>query len=155
MANKYIIGYTAVEYDINGILVPKRSYTEFEKQHGKKAYTEVTEEQLAVLQNCSVFNTLIANKMVRVLDHIPGFALSGEDRANKKLEEANRKLEESNNKVEESTKEIEKLKAELLSAKKELGRLKKQQYIVGEAIVEDEQPTVEETIVVDEQATVE
>ena len=126
MANSYIIGYTAIEYDINGILIPKRNYTEFDKQHGKKAYTEVTEEQLATLQNNSVFNTLIANKMVRVLDHIPGFALSGEDRANRKLEEANRKLEESNSKIEESTKEIEKLKAELLKAKKELSSLKKQ-----------------------------
>lgn len=126
MANSYIIGYTAIEYDINGILISKRNYTEFDKQHGKKAYTEVTEEQLAMLQNNSVFNTLIANKMVRVLDHIPGFALSGEDRANRKLEEANRKLEESNSKVEESTKEIEKLKAELLKAKKELSSLKKQ-----------------------------
>ena len=60
MANSYIIGYTAIEYDINGILIPKRNYTEFDKQHGKKAYTEVTEEQLAMLQNNSVFNTLIA-----------------------------------------------------------------------------------------------
>lgn len=110
MANKYIIGYSAIEYEIEGILLPKRSYTEFEKKHGKKAYTEVTEEQLSVLQNNSVFNTLIENKMLRVLDHIPGFALSGEDRANRKLEEAEKKY----------TSEIEQLKAKLAAAEAEL-----------------------------------
>lgn len=119
MANKYIIGYSAIEYEIEGILLPKRSYTEFEKKHGKKAYTEVTEEQLSVLQNNSVFNTLIENKMLRVLDHIPGFALSGEDRANRKLEEAEKKY----------TSEIEQLKAELAAAKAELKKknVKKQE----------------------------
>lgn len=119
MANKYIIGYSAIEYEIEGILLPKRSYTEFEKKHGKKAYTEVTEEQLSVLQNNSVFNTLIENKMLRVLDHIPGFALSGEDRANKKLEEAEKKY----------SSEIEQLKAELAAAKAELKKknVKKQE----------------------------
>ena len=40
MANKYIIGYSAIEYEIAGILLPKRNYSEFEKKHGKKAYTE-------------------------------------------------------------------------------------------------------------------
>ena len=110
MANKYIIGYSAIEYEIAGILLPKRSYSEFEKKHGKKAYTEGTDEQLSVLQNDSVFNTLIENKMLRVLDHIPGFALSGEDRANKKLEEAEKKY----------SSEIEQLKAELAAAKAEL-----------------------------------
>lgn len=119
MANKYIIGYSAIEYVIEGILLPKRSYTEFEKKHGKKAYTEVTEEQLSVLQNNSVFNSLIENKMLRVLDHIPGFALSGEDRANRKLEEAEKKY----------TSEIEQLKAELAAAKAELKKknVKKQE----------------------------
>lgn len=119
MANKYIIGYSAIEYEIEGILLPKRSYTEFEKKHGKKAYTEVTDEQLSVLQNNSVFNTLIENKMLRVLDHIPGFALSGEDRANRKLEEAEKKY----------SSEIEQLKAELAAAKAELKKknVKKQE----------------------------
>lgn len=110
MANKYIIGYSAIEYEIAGILLPKRNYSEFEKKHGKKAYTEVTDEQLSVLQNDSVFNTLIENKMLRVLDHIPGFALSGEDRANRRLEETEKKY----------TSEIEQLKAELAAAKAEL-----------------------------------
>lgn len=119
MANKYIIGYSAIEYEIAGILLPKRNYSEFEKKHGKKAYTEVTDEQLSVLQNNSVFNSLIENKMLRVLDHIPGFALSGEDRANRKLEEAEKKY----------SSEIEQLKAELAAAKAELKKksVKKQE----------------------------
>ena len=119
MANKYIIGYSAIEYEIAGVLLPKRNYSEFEKKHGKKAYAEVTDEQLSVLQNDSVFNTLIENKMLRVLDHIPGFALSGEDRANRKLEEAEKKY----------SSEIEQLKAELAAAKAELKKknVKKQE----------------------------
>ena len=119
MANKYIIGYSAIEYEIAGILLPKRNYSEFEKKHGKKAYTEVTDEQPSVLQNDSVFNTLIENKMLRVLDHIPGFALSGEDRANRKLEEAEKKY----------SSEIEQLKAELAAARAELKKknVKKQE----------------------------
>lgn len=119
MANKYIIGYSAIEYEIAGILLPKRNYSEFEKKHGKKAYTEVTDEQLSVLQNDSVFNILIENKTLRVLDHIPGFALSGEDRANRKLEEAEKKY----------SSEIEQLKAELAAARAELKKknMKKQE----------------------------
>lgn len=114
MANKYIIGYTAVEYDINSILLPKRSYTEFEKQHGKKAYAEVTDEQLAMLKENSIFNTLLQNKMLRILDHIPGFALSGEDRANRKLAEVEKKY----------TDELTQLKAELAKAKAMLAERK-------------------------------
>jgi hypothetical protein len=114
MANKYIIGYTAVEYNIAGILIPKKSYSDFEQRRGKKAYTEVDETQLAVLQNDKVFNTLLENKMVRILDHIPNFALSGEDRANRKFAEAEKKY----------TSEIEQLKAELEAAKAELKRSK-------------------------------
>jgi len=115
MANKYIIGYTAVEYNIAGILIPKKSYTEFEKKHGKKPYTEVDDNQLALLQNDKVFNTLLGNKMVRILDHIPNFALSGEDRANRKLAEVEKKY----------TSEVEKLKAELAATKAELANSKK------------------------------
>lgn len=110
MTNKFIIGYTAVEYDIAGILIPKKSYTDFEKKHGRKPYTEVDEEQLSILQNDSVFNTLLENKMVRILDHIPNFALSGEDRANRKLAEVEKKY----------TSEIEQLKAKLAETEAEL-----------------------------------
>lgn len=113
MANKYIIGYTNVEYRIGDILLPKRNYNDFEKHHGKKAYSEVTEEQLAVLKENSVFNTLLDNKMIRVLDHIPNFALSGEDRANQKLRETEKKY----------TEQIDKLQAELAKANAKLAEL--------------------------------
>lgn len=113
MANKYIIGYTNVEYRIGDVLLPKRNYNDFEKNHGKKAYSEVTEEQLAVLKENSVFNTLLDNKMIRVLDHIPNFALSGEDRANQKLKETEKKY----------TEQIDKLKAELADTKAKLAEL--------------------------------
>lgn len=113
MANKYIIGYTNVEYRIGDVLLPKRNYDDFEKHHGKKAYSEVTEEQLAVLKENSVFNTLLDNKIIRVLDHIPNFALSGEDRANQRLRETEKKY----------TKQIDKLQAELAEAKAKLAEL--------------------------------
>lgn len=120
MANKYIIGYTNVEYRIGDVLLPKRNYNDFEKHHGKKAYTEVTEEQLAVLKENSVFNTLLDNKMIRVLDHIPNFALSGEDRANQKLKETEKKYKETEKKY---TEQIDKLQAELAEAKAKLAEL--------------------------------
>jgi hypothetical protein len=113
MADKYIIGYTGVEYFIGDVLIPKRSYTEFERQHGKKPYAEVSEEQLETLKKNKVFNTLLQNKMIRVLDHIPNFALSGEDRANRRLAEAEKRY----------TDEVEKLKAELAEAKAKLAEL--------------------------------
>ena len=113
MANKYIIGYTGIEYIIGDVLIPKRSYTEFERQHGKKPYAEVSEEQLDALQKNKVFNTLLQNKIIRVLDHIPNFALSGEDRANRKLVETEKRYAD----------EVEKLKAELADARAKLAEL--------------------------------
>lgn len=112
MANKYIIGYTNIEYRIGSVLLPKRNYNDFEKQHGKKAYSEVTEEELAVLKDNKVFNTLLDNKMIRVLDHIPNFALSGEDRAKQELLEMKKKY----------TEELDKLHAELIVTKAKLAK---------------------------------
>lgn len=108
MSNKYIIGYTMVEYFIEDMLIPKKVYSDFERQHGKKPYTEVTEEQLARLNNSKVFTSLLNEKAIRVLDHLPAFALSGEDRATRKLKEAEDKYEA---KIAALQAEIEKLKA--------------------------------------------
>lgn len=78
--NYYIIGYTAVEYNVDGILLPKKTYTAEEKATGKKEVTKVSEEQLVILRANKVFMALENTKKIRVLDNLPSWAVSGADR---------------------------------------------------------------------------
>lgn len=78
--NNYIIGYTSVEYNVGGILLPKKVYTAEEKAAGKKEVTKVSEEQLIILRANKVFMALESTKKIRVLDQLPSWAVSGADR---------------------------------------------------------------------------
>lgn len=103
--NKYIIGYTAIEYNIKGILIPKKVYSEFELSRGKKRYTVVTAAQLKELKSVKLFNNLLDIKAIRVLDHLPGNAMSDEE-----------KIITQKTKLADKDKEIARLKAKLKAA---------------------------------------
>lgn len=97
----YIIGYTSNEFLIGNFLVPKKVYTEEEKAHGKKNFTAVSEEDLKQLRTNKIFNALEAGKKLRVLDKLPGWAISGGEREAvlqtqaKELETQNKGLQEA------------------------------------------------------------
>ena len=76
----YIIGYTFNEFLIGDVLVPKKVYTEEEKARGKKNFTEVSDKTLEALRTNNVFNALESTKKLRVLDKLPGWAVSGGER---------------------------------------------------------------------------
>ena len=78
--NNYIIGYTSVEYNVGGILLPKKTYTAEEKATGKKEVTKVNEVELKTLRANKVFVALENTKKIRVLDQLPSWAVSGADR---------------------------------------------------------------------------
>ena len=76
----YIVGYTEVEFLVEGVLLPKKVYSSEEKARGKKEITEVGDVVLAQLRANKVFIALETAKKIRVLDKLPGWAVSGADR---------------------------------------------------------------------------
>ena len=129
--SNYIIGYTFNEYLIGNILVPKKVYTEEEKARGKKNYTEVSEDDLKALRTNKVFLALEAGKKLRVLDKLPGWAVTGGERETQ-LQAQNRALEEElKNKdaekqaiVDEATLTIDDLRKQNEELKKQLAASK-------------------------------
>lgn len=121
----YIIGYTSNEFLIGNFLVPKKVYTEEEKARGKKNFTAVSEEDLKQLRTNKVFNALEAGKKLRVLDKLPGWAVSGGEREsalqakNKELEAALQASEaEKGNITKEAQDIIDDLRKQLEAATK-------------------------------------
>jgi hypothetical protein len=133
---KYIIGYTNKEYLIGELLLPKKTYTAEEKLRGKSEVTPVSEEDLKVLAQNTVFAGLLEQKKIRILDKQPEWALSGETREagyKKRIAELQKTadtVDELNTKVNaleteketivsEAQKRIDDLEAELAALKKE------------------------------------
>lgn len=77
---KYIIGYTNLEFNVGGLLLPKKVYTEEEKARGKKNILPVTDEDITMLESNKVFKTLLDTKKIRILDKLPSWAVSGVER---------------------------------------------------------------------------
>ena len=78
--SKYIVGYTNLEFNVEGLLLPKKTYTQEEKARGKKDFLAVSEDDMKKLQANKVFNTLLATKKIRVLDNLPSWAVTGVER---------------------------------------------------------------------------
>ena len=78
--SNYIVGYTNLEFNVEGLLLPKKTYTQEEKARGKKDFLAVSEDDMKKLQANKVFNTLLATKKIRVLDKLPSWAVTGVER---------------------------------------------------------------------------
>lgn len=78
--SNYIIGYTNLEFNVEGLLLPKKTYTPEEKARGKKDFLAVSADDMKKLQTNKVFNTLLASKKIRVLDKLPSWAVTGVER---------------------------------------------------------------------------
>lgn len=78
--SNYIVGYTNLEFNVEGLLLPKKTYTQEEKARGKKDFLAVSEDDMKKLQANKVFNTLLATKKIRVLDKLPSWAITGVER---------------------------------------------------------------------------
>ena len=133
--NNYIIGYTSVEYNVGGILLPKKTYTAEEKATGKKEVTKVNEVELKTLRANKVFVALENTKKIRVLDQLPSWAVSGADReaalqarikelegkgVSKKVSTLEAALETSNKEKENITNEAQKVIDELRAENEQL-----------------------------------
>ena len=78
--SNYIVGYTNLEFNVEGLLLPKKTYTQEEKARGKKDFLAVSEDDMKKLQANKVFNILLATKKIRVLDKLPSWAVTGVER---------------------------------------------------------------------------
>lgn len=78
--SNYIVGYTNLEFNVEGLLLPKKTYTQEEKARGKKDFLAVSEDDMKKLQANKVFNTLLDTKKIRVLDKLPSWAVTGVER---------------------------------------------------------------------------
>ncbi len=115
MAKKYyIIGTTANEFVIGNILLPKHSYDDVERSHGKCPYTEVSEEEYEnILKPSNAFNDLLKVGYIQLLEKLPAFAMTGDEKA----VQYKRQLNNAESKLQERDEEIAALKAKLAAYK--------------------------------------
>lgn len=98
---KYIIGYTAFEYAVCGVRIPKKMSSRAD-QPGEKGVTEVTEEKLKELRQNRVFKHLEENKDIKVLDTKPSWAITHVE-----------KIQQKDTENEKLRKEVEELRKQL------------------------------------------
>lgn len=105
----FLMSYTQFEYVIEGVLIPKKGYSQEQLRAGKKEVVELTSEQVELLKKNPLFSELLTNKQVRLMNTCPSWALSGEQRISK-LEAENRASSKS---LKSKDDEIAALKAKL------------------------------------------
>ncbi len=117
----YIESYHAYEVKYGTILMPKKSYKEYELQAGKSPIIEVTDEELEKLKSMPEFASLLKNRQYRILETMPKKYLSGNNRIkaletdnikkNSEIEELKAKIKdlEENNGKETSKKDSEEI----------------------------------------------
>lgn len=100
----YIQSYYPYEHEIiEGLIIPKRNYSEYEMQMGKRSIIEVTEEQLNVLKTAKVFNALVQSKKYRILDNIPKRFMT----THEVVKEKDKKITDLENEVNTLKKQLE------------------------------------------------
>lgn len=112
------MSYSPYEYVIEGVLIPKKGYTQQELVGGKKEVIELSDVQLAQLKATPLFNELLTNKEVRLMKELPDWAQNGEVRlakADVKVKEAKDKAQEALNALTKEREASEELKAEATS----------------------------------------
>jgi len=105
----FLMSYTQFEYVIEGVLIPKKGYSQEQLKSGKKEVVEITSAQLEMLKSNTLFKELLDKKQIRLMDTCPAWALSGEQRISK-LEAENRANSKS---LKSKDDEIAALKAKL------------------------------------------
>ena len=111
----FLLSYTPYEYVIEGILIPKKGYTQEQLLKGKKEVIELTDEQVEVLKSNSLFNELLTAKKVRLMSSCPSWALSGEQRISQ-LDASNREKDAA---LKSKDDEIAALRAKLAALEEE------------------------------------
>jgi hypothetical protein len=67
----YILGTRNREYNIEGILLPKKAYNEREIELGRKSVVEIDDVQYAKLSSNPIFQSLIKNGDILIRDKAP------------------------------------------------------------------------------------
>jgi hypothetical protein len=113
----YIQSKHRYEVAFGDVTIPKANYTEHEMKYGKRAYIEVSNEELELLKTDKIFQALVTSKQYVISDTLPSGLMSFDDLA--KLREATltKVINDKDAVISEKDKEIAALKKEL--AKKE------------------------------------
>ena len=110
----YLMSYLPYELVIEGILIPKKGYSQVQLQSGKQEVIELSADQLKTLRANNVFADYEKTKKVRLMKECPTWALSAEARLSK-LEAENKKLK-SNDQIKVLTAEKESIISEATTA---------------------------------------
>ena len=79
MAN-YIVGTTAMEFIIEGFLIPKAQYDQFELDCGKRSYLEVNDTELKKLKENNIFKDMLAKGEINVTTTKPAGKVSKQEK---------------------------------------------------------------------------
>lgn len=104
----YLLGTKNREYVIDGIVIPKKSYSEREIELGRKAVVGIDDIVYAKLSANSIFQSLVKNGDVLVRDREP----EGQETMSELRNKFNSTREESAQKIAELTAENDKLRKE-------------------------------------------
>jgi hypothetical protein len=92
---KYVQSFFPYEVNFNGVVIPKKDYSIFEKEAGKRNIIGLEDDVLELLQEDGYFNDILKNGKYRILNNMPSeYKTSGDfiNELNSKLAEKDKEI---------------------------------------------------------------